>query len=112
MFFIKKKNEKGEVEKIKGNHVYERDVDFNEYYDFFKNERKKYQIIIDNLMDFEIHFKSITAYHILTFHKINDSEQLALFLDTLKLQFSVLNTRYNEKRISHMNHHIEYLLLF
>ncbi len=40
-------------------------VDFNEYYTLFKDERKSYPTIISNILDFEIHFKTITAYHIL-----------------------------------------------
>ena len=33
-----KQNDKKEVEKVNGNHVYERYVDFNEYYTLFKDE--------------------------------------------------------------------------
>lgn len=104
-----KQNDKKDVVKVNGNHVYERDVDFNEYYSLFKNERNVYPIIISNILDFEIHFKTITAYHILTANNISDSTQLQLFLDTLKLQFSFLESRYTKARIAHMNKHIDSL---
>lgn len=101
-------NDKKEVIKVDGNHVYENDVEFSEYYDLFVKERKTYPTIIDNIMYFELQFKSITAYYILNRYSISNSEELTLFLDTLKLKFS-LNTRYNEKRITHMINHIEEL---
>lgn len=101
-------NDKKEVIKVDGNHVYENDIEFSEYYDLFVKERKTYPTIIDNIMYFELQFKSITAYYILNRYSINNSEELTLFLDTLKLKFS-LNTRYNEKRITHMINHIEEL---
>lgn len=101
-------NDKKEVIKVDGNHVYENDIEFSEYYDLFVKERKTYPTIIDNIMYFELQFKSITAYYILNRYSINNSEELTLFLDTLNLKFS-LNTRYNEKRITHMINHIEEL---
>lgn len=104
-----KLNENKEVEKVNGNHVYERDVDFNEYYSLFRDERKRYPTIISNILDFEIHFKTITAYHILISNDMRDSNQLQLFLDSLKLQFSFLESRYTKTRISHMNNHIDSL---
>lgn len=48
-----KLNNKKEVEKANGRHVYERDIEFQEYYNFFINERKSYPIIITNILDFE-----------------------------------------------------------
>ena len=104
-----KLNENKEVEKVNGNHVYERDVDFNEYYSLFRDERKRYPTIISNILDFEIHFKTITAYHILISNDMRDSNQLQLFLDSLKLRFSFLESRYTKTRISHMNNHIDSL---
>jgi len=104
-----KLNDKKEVVKIKGNHVYEKDVEFSEYYHLFIDERKKYPIIINNILDFEIHFKSITAYYILNMCDITDSQKLTLFLDKLKLRFAFLESRYNSKRISHMNTHLNEL---
>lgn len=104
-----KLNEKKEVEKVNGNHVYEKDVEFYEYYNFFIDEREKYPIIITNILDFEIHFKSIVAYHILTTNNLDNSDSLERFLDSLKLKFAFLESKYNKKRISHMNDHLDSL---
>jgi len=104
-----KLNEKKEVDKINGSHVYERDVEFVEYYDLFINERRYYPIIITNILDFEIHFKTTVAYHIFTTCELNDSDSLKLFLDKLKVKFSFLESKYNKKRISHMNDHLDSL---
>lgn len=100
-------NEKKEVIKKNGQHIYERNVEFSEYYDLFMNERKLYPIIIENILDFEIHFKSITAYHILTSNRLTDSNQLKIFFDSLKIRTALLKNKYNERRIRHMNSHLE-----
>lgn len=84
-------------------------MEFSEYYDLFINERKNYPIIITNILHFEIHFKTIIAYHILTTYELTDSDTLKLFLDTLKLKFTFLEFKYNKKRISHMNDHLDTL---
>lgn len=98
-----------EIIKNDGNHIYETDTEFSQYYELFKNERKIYPIIINNILKFEIHFKSITAYHILNSCDIDDSKKLELFLDKLKLRFAFLNSRYSIERIAHMNRHIDEL---
>lgn len=36
----------GKEVKIDGKHIYERDVEFSEYFNFFKNERSQYPTII------------------------------------------------------------------
>lgn len=100
---------KKQVVKVNGNHIYEKDVDFSEYYNCFWEERKKYPIIIANIQDFEIHFKSITAYHILTTSEIYNSSDLSLFLSKLELRFSYLESRYDKTRIQHMKDQIESL---
>ena len=97
---------KKQVVKVNGNHIYEKDVDFSEYYNCFLEERNKYPAIIANIQDFEIHFKSITAYHILTTARIRNSSDLSLFLSKLELRFSFLESRYDKTRIRHMKDQI------
>lgn len=99
-----------EVIKINGKHIYDKNVEFKEYFDLFLNERKAYPIIIKNIIDFEMHFKSISAYHIFHSYSIHDSTELELFLERLKLRFSFLESRYNSKRITHMNNHLNNLI--
>ena len=43
--YFAKLNNKKEVIKMDGNHVYERDVEFNEYYELYKSEREKKQYL-------------------------------------------------------------------
>ena len=85
---------KKEVIKVNGEHIYERNVEFSEYYDLFMNERKLYPM---------------TAYHILTLNQLTDSNQLRMFFDGLKIRAAILENRYNEQRIKHMNAHLEKL---
>lgn len=102
-----KKNSKKEVVKVDGAHVYEKDVEFKSYYSLYLKERNKYPIIMKNVIDFEIQFKSIIAYHILTSSKISNSIDLEKFLEGLKLKLSCLCLKYNDKRINHMNKQID-----
>lgn len=105
-----KTNEKHEVIKSGDNkHIYERDVDFSEYYNKFHDERLKYPIIVNNIINFELHFKSILAYHIFNSYDLGDSDKVLTFLDSLILRFAFLSGRYNPKRIEHMNDHIKSL---
>lgn len=70
-----------------GRHVYERPVEFAEYFKEYQEERKDYPIIWKNLMDFETKFKSIAAHELLIHLKSNGNEllsdsQLEYFLST------------------------------
>lgn len=96
-----KKDKKHKVIKINNAHVYEKEVEFKEYYDYFRNERDKYPIMIKNILYFDIHFKSMMAYHILTNIKIEDSIELEIFLNSLENNLNTLPTRYH-RRLSHM----------
>lgn len=40
-----KLSNKNEVIKENGNHVYENDVEFSEYYELYKSEREKYHLV-------------------------------------------------------------------
>ena len=93
-----KLNNKKEVEKKDGNHIYERAVEFKEYYDSFVEERKRYPTIVTNILDFEIHFKTIISYNIFTSVNISNSNDLYNFLNNLKLKLIPLSSKYNEKK--------------
>lgn len=101
-----KLNSHREVIKIDNKHVYERNVDFNEYYNYFVKERKQYPIIIKNILDFEIQFKSILAYHILTTFDLSDSNRLLEFIDFLKLNSLRLPSSYNNRK-DHMTRNFD-----
>ena len=47
-------NKDGNEVKIDGKHIYERDVEFSEYFNLFKNERLQYPIIIKNILGYEL----------------------------------------------------------
>lgn len=89
--------------------LFERNVEFVEYYNLFLEERNKYHTIINNVQNFELHFKSITAYYILITYTINDSNQLNSFLMNLKTKLLILKKRYNSSRVLHMNRQIDSL---
>lgn len=105
--YFAKKNEKHEVIKQEGRHIYTRNVEFSEYYELFVRERSLYPTIINNILEFEIHFKSILAYIVLTEIDLSSSDKLINFLDYLKLSFATLN--FSKKRINHMNNHLDSL---
>lgn len=104
-----KKNEKNEIIKLNNNHIYERDVEFAEYYNKYKEERLKYPLMIKNIIGFETIFKSILAYNILTNNDLKDHDSLYSFLESIRNNIPLNNKRYNQKRIIKLNKSIEHL---
>lgn len=94
--------------KSDGKHIYERDVEFSEYFNLFKNERLQYPIIIKNILGYELRFKSIMAYRILTSTEINDENKLVAYLESVRLRIP-MNSDYSDSRLEHMNNHIKQL---
>lgn len=98
------------VVKIDNKHVYDRDVDFNEYYTKFKHEREKYPIIVTNILYFEMHFKSILANRVLTTIYITNSDKLLEFINQLYINVDGLNEDL-KKRKMHMKLQLDSLKL-
>ena len=98
------------VVKQGGKHVYERNVDFKEYYDCFILERQKYPRMVKNVLEFEIHFKSILAYHVLNKYKLSDSNLLEAFLDNLKINISLNQTEKLKKKKKQKKEQIDELI--
>lgn len=103
-----RKDNKQEVIKINGSHVYDKPVEFSDYYNLYKTERDAYPLIFANILDFEAHFKSITSYHIVnnTKNRINNSDDLNDFITRIETTIS-LSQQYSVKRKNRMNEHIE-----
>lgn len=104
-----KLNNKKEVVKVNGNHVYERDVEFSEYYALYKKERRLYPEIATNVMYFESQFNSILSYRVLTTNTIRNTEDLKAFLESIKAN-TPNNSKYNEDRLQNINKQIDSLL--
>lgn len=98
------RKEKNEVIKDKdGNHIYDRDVEFLEYYNLFKDEIRKYPVIYSNISIFESYFKSIVSYHIVNNLRLNNSDELLKFIEQLKSSVYLLNSKeFNQKRKTNM----------
>ena len=95
------KDSKGNVIKINNRHVYQRDIEFWEYYKFYKNERKVYPTIAKNVIYFESQFKSILAYRILTTHRISNHHDIDRLLDYIATSINC-NSIFSSKRKKHM----------
>lgn len=78
-----KTNETGVPIKENGKHVYERDVDFNEYFQQFKQEREKYPLLYKSLLMFEESFNAILSYEVIHFYDISDFNKFSSFINTL-----------------------------
>ena len=103
-----KRDKDGNEVKNDGKHIYERDVEFSEYFNLFKDERLQYPIIIKNILGYELRFKSIMAYRILTTTEINDENELVAYLESIRLRIP-MNSDYSDSRLEHMNNHIKQL---
>lgn len=80
-----RKNADGTVVKVNNKHIYDRDVDFNEYYELYSNERSLYPTIFANISQFETIFNAIVSYHAITKYNIDNSDKFDIFINSLKL---------------------------
>ena len=80
-----KRNPDGTIVKKNGFHVYERDIDFSEYFDAFNKEREKYTKIFSNISSFESTFNSIVAYECIHFYNIKDYANFDAFINELRV---------------------------
>ncbi len=65
-------------------HIYERDIDFGEYYSYYKKERSKYPKLFASLLKFEESFNAILSYETIHYYSITDSCRFILFTERLK----------------------------
>lgn len=66
-----------------GNHIYQRDVEFNEYYNYYQNERNSYPLIFRNIMNFETTFNSIISNEVINHYHINTFTKFLNFCNRL-----------------------------
>lgn len=98
-YHFAEKDKSGNVLKINNRHVYNRDVDFNEYYDRYKRERSNYPIIYQNISEFECTFNSIISYECIHYYNIYDFSQFQLFVNNLIS--NLYNLTCNQKMKDH-----------
>lgn len=109
--FCKWKDNKEVVKDSNGNHIYERDVDFSEYLNYYKDERNCYVDIYKNISKFETIFKSVLAYRVLINYNIIDEAAFDLFIRNLKENSinggkkfdDFFGSKYREKCINYFN---------
>ena len=96
-----RKNKKEAVIKDQNNcHIYERDVDFKEYFNLYTAERNKYPLIFKNIMKFEQLISSIVSYETLIFYNIHDDFSYSNFI--FKLRGNINSSQYKENTKQHM----------
>ena len=81
--FAKTDKNGNEIRDSENKHIYERDVDFKEYYDCYQNERSKYTTIYEKIRDFEITFNSVVGREVLLFYQIDDETAFVDFCSKL-----------------------------
>lgn len=96
------KDSNGNVVKVENKHIYQNDIEFSDYYGFYKKERQVYPTIAKNVISFESQFKAMLAYRILVNNKISNHKNLESFLS--KIDKSIRNnSSLNEQRKEHMH---------
>lgn len=96
--FCEKKN--GIPIKVNGNHIYNRDVDFSEYYNKYLEERNKYKTLYKNISKFEVKFNSIVTHNIIMFYDINSTEKFNEFVQIIKSNIQL--SKYKQTVKDHM----------
>lgn len=110
-----RKNKKGGVQKdVYGNHIYDRDVDFKEYYDLYLAERNKYPIIYKHIMEFETLLNSIISHECMCKFNICSTDSFKVFTEMLKATINTSSFRDSVKERMHetvdnlLNYILEY----
>lgn len=98
-FYFAKRNGWLEERDENNKHIYERDIDFSEYYSSYTDERAKYPTIYKNLYNFETTFNAIVAYETIQFYHLDSLESFNKFTDKLMLN---LISYPNQDRKQHM----------
>lgn len=107
------KNKKGiTIRDDNNNHIYEHDVDFNEYYNCYRNERNNYPTIYKNIMKFETTFNAVLSYGTIYYYNISSEETFLDFINDLHNNLSILESQrtYKQSVINHMNNEIDKLI--
>lgn len=92
-----------------GQHIYDRDIEFSEYYSAYVDERNKYPIIYANIQKFETMFNSVVAYEAIHYYSIENRSSFNGFLTSLKtnLMCMKLKNEYNQKACLKMSDEID-----
>lgn len=93
-----RKNKKHQISRdTNGCHIYDRDVEFKEYYNLYCTERAKYPKIYANIMKFEKLVSSIVSYEILISYRINNLCSFKSFTSILAGNIKSSNYKENIK---------------
>ncbi len=96
-FFFKKY--KGKTVKDKDNkHIYDRDVEFKEYFDKYDNERFLYSYIYKTIYDFETLFNSMLSYETIHYYNLESYDKFDNFINVLSNQINSLRTSDEQKK--------------
>lgn len=93
--FAKWQNNTGELINIDGKNVYERDVEFKEYFDLFLEERSLYPILYKSISKYELLMKSLISSSILVKHRITTRSEFQQLLFKLMLRIPIV---YGDKK--------------
>ncbi|MFV0394701.1 MAG: hypothetical protein ACK5LC_09940 [Coprobacillaceae bacterium] len=84
--------------KDKGKHIYNRTVDFKEYYEKYREERDAYPTIMENIIRFETKYKAILAYHVFNTEVLETSNDLSNFISKLNVYLLSQIMAHQKKR--------------
>ncbi|MGL5978317.1 MAG: SGNH/GDSL hydrolase family protein [Erysipelotrichaceae bacterium] len=102
-----RKNRNNALIKKHGNHLYDREVDFKEYFDLYCREREKYSIIYRNIYSFETSFNSLVSYVVLNHYCILNSIDAIDFFEVLSEKTKNENLAFSESRLQHMRNQLQ-----
>lgn len=92
----------GQPLKIKGSHVYMRDVEFSEYVEAYNQERSVYPALYHSISEFEILFNSVLSYFVFSNYTIKTRFDLISFFNMISqnidTQYAHVKRRQESKR--------------
>lgn len=89
--FARKTKQGFTIKDANNNHIYDRDVDFKEYFDLYLKEREAYPTLYKNIMNFEVILNAIISYECLCSYNLETTENFNDFINNLEVNISELD---------------------
>lgn len=102
-YHFAKKDDHGIPVKKNGRHIYERDIDFEEYKEKYTDERAIYPKLYTAITYFETVFNSIVSNEILRYYNIIDEDSFYKFVYSLSSNISNSKSISNSRKLHMLN---------
>lgn len=77
-------------------HIYPREVDFQEYYQKYKEEREQYPKLLSNILKFEHQLNAVFSYYVIHHYNIDSITSFNNMISELQINKSTIEEKYHK----------------